>query len=90
VLASWLDVAFGNLGAIRGERVFSGRIREIIGEVNIEASGPIPLNGWATDLTKTQQEVVVFSRVCLHQAMVAPLQHSRPVFRRSARVGECC
>lgn len=62
-----LDVGFGNLGAIRGERVF-GRIREIIGEVNIEDL-PIPFTAVATDLTNQQE--VWFQQGCLHQAMRA-------------------
>ncbi len=62
-----LDVGFGNLGAIRGERVF-GRIREIIGEVNIEDLS-IPFTAVATDLTNQQE--VWFQQGCLHQAMRA-------------------
>lgn len=62
-----LDVGFGNLGAIRGERVF-GRIHEIIGKVNIEDL-PIPFTAVATDLTHQQE--VWFQQGCLHQAMRA-------------------
>lgn len=62
-----LDVGFGNLGAIRGERVF-GRIREILGEVNIEDLS-IPFTAVATDLTNQQE--VWFQQGCLHQAMRA-------------------
>lgn len=62
-----LDIGFGNLGAIRGERVF-GRIREILGEINIEQL-PIPFTAVATDLTNQQE--VWFQQGCLHQAMRA-------------------
>ena len=41
-----LDIGFGTLGAIRGERVF-GRIREILGDIDIEDLAiplpPLPL-----------------------------------------------
>ncbi|MEH6491353.1 patatin-like phospholipase family protein [Halopseudomonas sp.] len=62
-----LDIGFGNLGAIRGERVF-GRIREILGEINIEQLN-IPFTAVATDLTNQQE--VWFQQGCLHQAMRA-------------------
>lgn len=62
-----LDVGFGNLGVIRGERVF-GRIHQIIGKVNIEDL-PIPFTAVATDLTHQQE--VWFQQGCLHQAMRA-------------------
>lgn len=62
-----LDIGFGNLGAIRGERVF-GRIREIVGEINIEQLN-IPFTAVATDLTNQQE--VWFQQGCLHQAMRA-------------------
>ncbi|TBU97676.1 patatin-like phospholipase family protein [Phytopseudomonas dryadis] len=61
-----LDVSF-RLGAIRGEKVF-GRIREIVGEVNIEALS-IPFTAVATDLTNQQE--IWFQEGCLHQAMRA-------------------
>lgn len=62
-----LDIGFGNLGAIRGERVF-GRIREILGEMEIEDLR-IPFTAVATDLTNQQE--VWFQSGCLHQAMRA-------------------
>ncbi|SDS12978.1 NTE family protein [Halopseudomonas xinjiangensis] len=62
-----LDIGFGNLGAIRGEKVF-GRIREILGEVQIEDL-PISFTAVATDLTNQQE--VWFQQGCLHQAMRA-------------------
>ncbi len=62
-----LDIGFGNLGAIRGEKVF-GRIREILGEVRIEEL-PISFTAVATDLTNQQE--VWFQQGCLHQAMRA-------------------
>ncbi|GAB3389544.1 patatin-like phospholipase family protein [Azotobacter armeniacus] len=61
-----LDVSF-SLGVIRGDKIFA-RIREIVGEVNIE-NLPIPFTAVATDLT-THQEVW-FQEGCLHQAMRA-------------------
>lgn len=61
-----LDVSF-RLGAIRGEKVF-GRIREIVGEINIEALS-IPYTAVATDLTNQQE--IWFQEGCLHQAMRA-------------------
>ena len=61
-----LDVSF-RLGAIRGEKVF-GRIREIVGEINIEDL-PIPFTAVATDLTNQQE--IWFQEGCLHQAMRA-------------------
>ncbi|PKM05152.1 MAG: alpha/beta hydrolase [Gammaproteobacteria bacterium HGW-Gammaproteobacteria-6] len=60
-----LDIGFGNLGAIRGERVF-GRIRELVGDINIEDL-PIPFTAVATDLTHQQE--VWFQQGCLHHAM---------------------
>lgn len=62
-----LDVGFGNLGAIRGEKIF-GRVREILGEVRIEDL-KIPFTAVATDLTNQQE--VWFQQGCLHQAMRA-------------------
>lgn len=62
-----LDFGFGNLGAIRGERIF-GRINEILGEINIEDLR-IPFTAVATDLTNQQE--VWFQQGCLHQAMRA-------------------
>lgn len=62
-----LDIGFGNMGAIRGERVF-GRIREIVGERRIEDL-PIAFTAVATDLTNQQE--VWFQQGCLHQAMRA-------------------
>lgn len=62
-----LDVGFGNLGAIRGERIF-GRIHEMLGERSIE-SLPIPFTAVASDLTHQQE--VWFQQGCLHQAMRA-------------------
>lgn len=62
-----LDIGFGSLGAIRGEKVF-GRIREILGEVRIEDL-PIAFTAVATDLTNQQE--VWFQEGCLHQAMRA-------------------
>jgi NTE family protein len=62
-----LDIGFGNMGAIRGERVF-GRIREILGEQRIEDL-PIAFTAVATDLTNQQE--VWFQQGCLHQAMRA-------------------
>ncbi|WP_185266632.1 patatin-like phospholipase family protein [Halopseudomonas xiamenensis] len=62
-----LDFGFGNLGAIRGERIF-GRIREILGEVNIEDLR-IPFTAVATDLTNQQE--VWFQQGSLHEAMRA-------------------
>ncbi len=61
-----LDVSF-RLGAIRGEKVF-GRIREIVGEINIEDL-PITFTAVATDLTNQQE--IWFQEGCLHQAMRA-------------------
>lgn len=61
-----LDVSF-RLGAIRGEKVF-GRIREIVGEINIEELN-IPFTAVATDLTNQQE--IWFQEGCLHQAMRA-------------------
>jgi NTE family protein len=61
-----LDVSF-RLGAIRGDKVF-GRIREIVGEVNIEDLN-IPFTAVATDLTNQQE--IWFQEGCLHQAMRA-------------------
>jgi NTE family protein len=61
-----LDVSF-RLGAIRGEKVF-GKIREIIGEINIEDLS-IPFTAVATDLTNQQE--IWFQEGCLHQAMRA-------------------
>ncbi|KXU37268.1 alpha/beta hydrolase [Ventosimonas gracilis] len=55
------------LGAIRGEKVF-GRIREMLGEVNIEDL-PIAYTAVATDLTNQQE--IWFQEGCLHQAMRA-------------------
>ena len=62
-----LDVGFGNLGAIRGEKIF-GRVREILGDVRIEDL-KIPFTAVATDLTNQQE--VWFQQGCLHQAMRA-------------------
>ncbi|MFA5679146.1 MAG: patatin-like phospholipase family protein [Pseudomonas sp.] len=62
-----LDFGFGNLGAIRGERIF-GRLHEILGEINIEDLR-IPFTAVATDLTNQQE--VWFQQGCLHQAMRA-------------------
>jgi len=62
-----LDIGFGNMGAIRGERVF-GRIREIVGEQRIDDL-PIAFTAVATDLTNPQE--VWFQQGCLHQAMRA-------------------
>lgn len=62
-----LDLGFGNLGAIRGERIF-GRIHEIVGEQQIEDL-PIPFTAVASDLTNQQE--VWFQQGCLHQAMRA-------------------
>ncbi len=62
-----LDIGFGNMGAIRGERVF-GRIRELVGEQRIEDL-PIAFTAVATDLTNQQE--VWFQQGCLHQAMRA-------------------
>jgi NTE family protein len=61
-----VDVSF-KLGAIRGEKVF-GRIRKIVGEVNIEDLR-IPYTAVATDLTNQQE--IWFQEGCLHQAMRA-------------------
>ena len=61
-----LDVSF-RLGAIRGDKVF-GRIREILGEINIEELD-IPFTAVATDLTNQQE--IWFQEGCLHQAMRA-------------------
>jgi len=61
-----LDPGF-RLGAIRGEKVF-GRIREMLGEVNIEDL-PINYTAVATDLTHQQE--IWFQEGCLHQAMRA-------------------
>ncbi|AYC33362.1 alpha/beta hydrolase [Pseudomonas cavernae] len=61
-----VDVSF-RLGAIRGEKVF-GRIREIVGEINIEDLN-IPYTAVATDLTNQQE--IWFQEGCLHQAMRA-------------------
>ena len=62
-----LDIGFGTLGAIRGERVF-GRIREILGDIDIDDLA-IPFTAVATDLTNQQE--VWFQSGCLHQAMRA-------------------
>lgn len=62
-----LDVGFGNLGAIRGEKIF-GRVREILGDVRIQDLN-IPFTAVATDLTNQQE--VWFQQGCLHQAMRA-------------------
>ncbi len=62
-----LDIGFGTLGAIRGERVF-GRIREILGDIDIEDLA-IPFTAVATDLTNQQE--AWFQSGCLHQAMRA-------------------
>jgi NTE family protein len=62
-----LDVGFGSLGAIRGERIF-GRIREMLGDQTIEDL-PIPFTAVASDLTNQQE--VWFQQGCLHQAMRA-------------------
>ncbi|WP_304640515.1 patatin-like phospholipase family protein [Pseudomonas sp.] len=62
-----LDLGFGNLGAIRGERIF-GRIHEMLGEQRIEDL-PIPFTAVASDLTNQQE--VWFQQGCLHQAMRA-------------------
>lgn len=62
-----LDIGFGNLGAIRGEKVF-GHIREMLGETRIEDL-PIPFTAVATDLTSQQE--IWFQQGCLHQAMRA-------------------
>lgn len=61
-----MDVSF-SMGVIRGDKIFA-RIREIVGELNIEDL-PIPYTAVATDLT-THQEVW-FQEGCLHQAMRA-------------------
>jgi len=61
-----LDPGF-RLGAIRGGKVF-GRIREMLGEVNIEDL-PIAYTAVATDLTNQQE--IWFQEGCLHQAMRA-------------------
>lgn len=61
-----VDVSF-RLGAIRGEKVF-GKIREIVGEINIEDLR-IPYTAVATDLTNQQE--IWFQEGCLHQAMRA-------------------
>lgn len=62
-----LDVGFGNLGAIRGEKVF-GRIHEMLGDTRIEDL-PIDFTAVATDLTSQQE--VWFQEGCLHHAMRA-------------------
>lgn len=62
-----LDFGFGNLGAIRGERIF-GRLNEILGEINIEDLR-IPFTAVATDLTNQQE--VWFQQGSLQQAMRA-------------------
>ena len=62
-----LDFGFGNLGAIRGERIFS-RIHENVGDVNIEDLR-IPFTAVATDLTNQQE--VWFQQGSLQQAMRA-------------------
>ncbi len=62
-----LDIGFGNLGAIRGEKVF-GHIREMLGDTRIEDL-PIPFTAVATDLTSQQE--IWFQQGCLHQAMRA-------------------
>ncbi|SDU10014.1 patatin-like phospholipase family protein [Halopseudomonas salegens] len=62
-----LDVGFGNLGAIRGEKVF-GHIREMVGDTRIEEL-PIAFTAVATDLTSQQE--IWFQQGCLHQAMRA-------------------
>ncbi|MBM7062163.1 patatin-like phospholipase family protein [Pseudomonas sp. UL073] len=61
-----VDVSF-RLGAIRGEKVF-GRIRDIVGEINIEDLN-IPYTAVAADLTNQQE--IWFQEGCLHQAMRA-------------------
>ena len=61
-----VDVSF-SLGMMRGEKVF-GRIREILGEVNIEDLA-IPFTAVATDLTNQQE--IWFQEGDLHQAMRA-------------------
>ncbi|HLT04529.1 MAG TPA: patatin-like phospholipase family protein [Pseudomonas sp.] len=61
-----VDVSF-SLGMMRGEKVF-GRIREMLGEVNIEDL-PIPFTAVATDLTNQQE--IWFQEGDLHQAMRA-------------------
>lgn len=62
-----LDFGFGNLGAIRGERIFA-RIHEIVGDLNIEDLR-IPFTAVATDLTNQQE--VWFQQGSLQQAMRA-------------------
>lgn len=62
-----LDIGFGSMGAIRGERIF-GRIHEMLGEIDIENLS-IPFTAVATDLTNHQE--VWFQKGCLHQAMRA-------------------
>ncbi|TVP88773.1 MAG: alpha/beta hydrolase [Pseudomonadaceae bacterium] len=62
-----LDIGFGNLGAIRGEKVF-GHIREMLGDTRIEDL-PIAFTAVATDLTSQQE--IWFQQGCLHQAMRA-------------------
>jgi NTE family protein len=61
-----VDLSF-SLGAIRGEKIF-GRIREIVGEMDIEDL-PIPYTAVATDLTNQQE--IWFQEGSLHQAMRA-------------------
>ncbi|MCW3147934.1 patatin-like phospholipase family protein [Stutzerimonas stutzeri] len=61
-----VDPSF-SLGAIRGEKVF-GRVREILGEVNIEDL-PIPYTAVATDLTNQQE--IWFQEGSLELAMRA-------------------
>lgn len=62
-----LDLSFGNLGAIRGEKIF-GRIKEMLGEINIEDL-PIDFTAVATDLAYQQE--VWFQQGCLHHAIHA-------------------
>jgi len=61
-----VDPSF-SLGAIRGEKVF-GRVREMLGEVNIEDL-PIPFTAVATDLTNQQE--IWFQEGSLELAMRA-------------------
>jgi NTE family protein len=61
-----VDVSF-RLGAIRGEKVF-GKIREIVGEINIEDLR-VPYTAVATDLTNQQE--IWFQEGNLHSAMRA-------------------
>lgn len=61
-----VDVSF-SLGMMRGDKVF-GRIREMLGELNIEDL-PIPFTAVATDLSNQQE--IWFQEGDLHQAMRA-------------------